>query len=265
MVTTFERTTAVRKAGAGVYDVELDGAFSIGGPLHGGYLMATLLRAALDEAPHPHPVSNNFHFLRTPHVGPARAHVEWLKSGRTAATARATLVQDDKVVLESLVSAGTLDPVAEPAWVEGPPEIAPLEECVEPRTFTPDGQAPGMAGQIDFRHDPATAGWLHGEPSGRPEMRGHVRLREQPQDPDPYVLALATDAMPPVVFGLGLPGWAPTVELTWHMRAVPAPGWLRIRAAARMVADGWFDEDVELWDSGGRLVAQARQMARLAR
>ncbi|HEY3682053.1 MAG TPA: thioesterase family protein [Streptosporangiaceae bacterium] len=264
MSTTFERATAVRRAGDGVYDVELDAAYSMGGPLHGGYLMATLLRAALADSPHPHPVANGFHFLRTPRPGPARVRVERLKSGRTAATARATLIQDDQVVLDSLVSAGTLDPVAEPDWLGEPPEIAPIEKCEEPWTLTPDGP-PGLAGQVEFRHDPETSGWLRGEPLGRPEMRGYVRMREQPQDPDPYVLAVATDAMPPIVFGIGKMGWAPTVELTWHMRAVPAPGWLAIRVVGRMVADGWFDEDVELWDSTGRLVAQARQMARVGR
>lgn len=263
MATTFERATAVRRAGNGSYDVGLDPAYSIGGPLHGGYLMATLLRAMLADAPHPHPVSNNFHFLRVPRPGPATAHVEWLKQGRTAATARATLVQDDRPVLEALVSAGTLDPVAEPLWMGEPPVLPPIEECVPPPA-TPDGAPAGLAAQLEFRHDPATAGWLRGEPGGRPEMRGYMRMRE-PQDPDPYVLALATDALPPAVFGIGLLGWAPTVELTWHMRAVPAPGWLRLAMSARMVYDDWFDEDVEIWDSAGRLVAQGRQMARVGR
>lgn len=263
MTTTFDRVTAVRPVGDGVYDVELDGTYSMGGPLHGGYLMATLLRAMLHDAPHPHPVSNNFHFLRVPRVGPARAHVEWLKQGRTAATARATLVQDEKPVLEALVSAGTLDPVAAPEWMGEPPAVPPIEECVPP-PLTPDGAPIGLAGQVEFRYDPATVGWLTGEHDGRPEMRGYLRLRE-PQDPDPYVLALATDAMPPAVFGVGRLGWAPTVELTWHMRAIPAPGWLKTAVGARMVYDDWFDENVEIWDSAGRLVAQARQMARVGR
>ena len=31
------------------------------------------------------------------------------------------------------------------------------------------------------------------------------------------------------------------------------------------VHDGWFDEEVEVWDSAGRLVAQSRQLARAGR
>jgi hypothetical protein len=95
-------------------------------------------------------------------------------------------------------------------------------------------------------------------------MRGYFRLRED-RAPDAYLLAFAVDAMPPVVFGLGAIGWAPTVELTWHMRAVPAPGPLRMAARCRSVSGGWFDEESEVWDSAGRLVAQSRQLARVGR
>jgi hypothetical protein len=112
--------------------------------------------------------------------------------------------------------------------------------------------------------DPATTGWRRGEPSGVPEMRGYFSLREQ-RDPDAYLLAVAVDALPPAVFGLGATGWAPTVELTWHMRAVPAPGPLAVAKCSRHVSGGWFDEEAEVWDAAGRLVAQGRQIARLGR
>ncbi len=50
-----------------------------------------------------------------------------------------------------------------------------------------------------------------------------------------------------------------------HVRAAPAPGWLRVRHATRNVAGGMLEEDAEVWDSAGRLVAQSRQLARLPR
>jgi hypothetical protein len=115
-----------------------------------------------------------------------------------------------------------------------------------------------------MRYDPATMGWLDGQPSGRPEMRSYFRLR-QAYDPDAILLALAVDSLPPVVLNTGAHGWSPTVELTWHMRAVPAPGWLTLHGSGRLVSDGWFDEEVEVWDSAGRLVAQSRQIARAGR
>ena len=75
----------------------------------------------------------------------------------------------------------------------------------------------------------------------------------------------AVDGLPPVVFGLGATGWAPTVELTMHMRRVPAPGLLAVAARCRHVSGGWFDEEAEVWDAAGHLVAQSRQLARVGR
>ena len=78
---------------------------------------------------------------------------------------------------------------------------------------------------------------------------------------DPIALLLVVDALPPVTFDLGLPGWAPTLELTAHVRAKPAPGWAIVRHYTRTVAGGVFEEDCEVWDSTGTLVAQSRQLA----
>jgi hypothetical protein len=153
------------------------------------------------------------------------------------------------------------------AWTGERPKFPPIEECVNlgewPGTVGPDGTA-GYAAQVDLRLDPATIGWRQGNPAGLPEMRGYFRLRED-RDPDVYLLALAVDGLPPVVFGLGATGWAPTVELTWYMRAVPVPGALQVAARCRHVSGGWFDEEAEVWDAAGRLVAQSRQLARVGR
>jgi hypothetical protein len=142
--------------------------------------------------------------------------------------------------------------------------LPPVQECTGFADFAGATRRTGYAGQIDLRLDPATSGWLRGQPQGVPEMRGYFQLREE-RDPDAYLLALAVDALPPVIFGIARAGWSPTVELTWHMRAVPAPGLLRVAARSRHVSGGWFDEESEVWDSAGRLVAQSRQIARVGR
>jgi hypothetical protein len=82
---------------------------------------------------------------------------------------------------------------------------------------------------------------------------------------DVHALLLAVDVAPPTVFRLGLMGWAPTVELSALLRGVPAAGWLAFEAEATVVGGGWFDENATVWDSTGRVVAQARQLALIGR
>jgi hypothetical protein len=287
-MSVFDEATAIRPAGPGRYQVRPDERFAIVAPgnatpsaVNGGVMVATMLRAVLDSSPLPYPVATSAHFLRVPLLEPGEVEVTWLKQGKTAATARAALVQDSQIVLDATVTTGSLPaelPPTDPPpthplengdlhWTGEPPKMPPIEECVNLgpwRGTVGTGGVAGYAAQVDLRMDPATTGWRRGEPSGVPEMRGYFSLREQ-RDPDAYLLAVAVDALPPVVFGLGALGWAPTVELTWHMRAVPAPGPLQVVAWCRHVSGGWFDGEAEVWDAAGRLVAQGRQLARVGR
>lgn len=258
--TPFDEAIEARPLGGGRFAVRPDERFVIGDAVNGGVLVASILRAVLHESPHAYPVATSAHFLRVARREPAEVAVTWLKQGRTAATARATLVQDGLPVIETIVTTGALgsDAAAALSWTGEPPHLPPVEEC---RAFA---AADGFFGQIDIRVDPATMGWRDGRPGGTPEMRGYLGLREG-RDPDAYLLAVAVDTLPPVVFGLGVVGWAPTVELTWHMRGVPAPGLLRVAARCRRVSGGWFDEEAEVWDGAGHLVAQSRQLARVGR
>ncbi len=275
-MTIFDEATAVSRRADGRYDAQPDIRFALVMPgastppaVNGGALLATVLRAVLSESPHPHPVATSAHYLRVPQLAPAEVEVSWLKQGGTAATARAALTQGGKVVLDTTVTTGRV--LAEPDdgldWTGPPPGFPAIEDCVDlgrwPGTVAADGTA-GYAAQVEVLLDPATTGWRRNEPSGVPEMRGYFRLRDD-RAADALVLALAVDGLPPVVFGLGATGWAPTVELTWYMRAVPRPGPLAVQARSRHVSGGWFDEEAEVWDAAGGLVAQSRQLARVGR
>jgi acyl-CoA thioesterase len=291
-MTVFDEATAVSRRGEGLYDAAADPRFALVAPggvappaVNGGALMATVLRAVLDCSPHPHPVATSANFLRVPQLAAAEVHVSWLKQGKTASIARAALVQDGQTVLDTTITTGTLPAGSAAAgtdavnmgpdpdgsqqldWTGERPRIADIAHCLDlgswPGTVSADGTA-GFAAHVEVLLDPACTGWRQHEPSGVPEMHGYVRLREE-RDPDALMLALAVDALPPVVFGLGATGWAPTVELTWHMRGVPAPGPLQVAARSRHVSGGWFDEEAEVWDATGRLVAQSRQLARVGR
>jgi hypothetical protein len=78
---------------------------------------------------------------------------------------------------------------------------------------------------------------------------------------DVAALPLLADAFPPAVLDVSAAAWVPTVELTVHVRGRPAPGWIAASFRTRFLSDGYFEEDGELWDSTGRLVALSRQLA----
>jgi hypothetical protein len=162
-----------------------------------------------------------------------------------------------------LATYGDLDSVAHEVRTSAvPPDLPPPDRCVRAAEAPPSFlRHAAMLDRLDLRLDPATSGWAAGQPSGRGQIRGWLRLADG-REPDPLMLLLACDALPPVAFDLGLSGWTPTLQLTVHVRARPAPGWLRIGLTTRNLAGGFLEEDAEVWDSGGRLVAQSRQLAR---
>jgi hypothetical protein len=102
--------------------------------------------------------------------------------------------------------------------------------------------------------------------SERAVLDGWVRLRDG-SAPDPISLVFFADSFPPPVLNLSAvrTPWVPTLELTVHVRAIPAPGFLAARFTTRALIDGYLEEDGELWDCRGQLVAISRQLARVQR
>jgi hypothetical protein len=269
-VAGFDAATAVHRSGGhgGVdrYDVELDPDWRIGTKPNGGYLLAVLGRAAADaacdgEVDHPHPTAVSAHFLAAPAPGPAQVEVEALRRGRSASQLRASLTAGGRRYVEALVTCARLPYAADAWWSElAPPQLPPEESCLLAPHDNGMFQVPLLT-VVEERLDPASAGFAVGQPSGRGEIRGWVRLADGRQ-PDPLALLVAADCLPPATFDLGVLGaWVPTIELTVYVRGVPAPGPLRVRLRAGLVTADRVDEHCEVWDSRGHLVATGYQLA----
>lgn len=281
MTYEFDAHTTVRPVSEGEYDAVLDAGWSVGGGINGGYLLATIgraLRASLPAKPDPLVVSA--YYLTASRPGPARISVDVRRESRSAATASAELTQpggdgpaagegaagESVARIAALATYGHLGELpGEVLTTAEEIRLPPVEECVPSSIAPPElvDMAPLM-GRFDIRFHPDQIGWVVGKPSGEGEMSAWMRLADG-REPDPLALLMFVDALPPVTFNLGMPGWAPTIELTAHVRAAPAPGWLKVRHHTRNMAGGMFEEDCEIWDSTGRLVAQSRQLARQPR
>lgn len=242
-------------------EIELDGRWAIGGKIHGGYLLRHLASACV-TAEHPHPLAVSAHFLRAPDAGAAGIEVEVLRNGRRVSQSRASLTQGELCVA-ALVTTGELHPDADPLWSDTtPPELPPVEECHQ---MVPDpfpGLHVGHLEFVDLRCDPPTVRFASGVEGGAPgRLAGWATMRPEGLQDPVLDLLVVCDAMAPITFDLGVPGWVPTIELTAYVRAVPAPGPLRVQQQGRLLEDGWLDEHCDIWDSRGRLVCQARQLA----
>ena len=254
--------TAPASAPVSSRELELDDSWAYGaGVLHGGWLLETVAGVALEQTGHPHPLAVSAHFVAAPGLGRAVVEVEQLREGRTVGSLRARLAQEGRAKVEVLVSAGTLPPAGTAPFLldAAPPSLPAPEACL--RHEMPEGMPRnGIVENLEIRLDPATAAWTRGSFGGSAEVAGWIRPTGG-RAVDPLLLLTVSDALPPVTFDLGIPGWVPTIELTVLLRCVPVDGWLRVVQRARSVHGGWLDEECEVWDSAGQLVAQARQLA----
>ncbi len=258
MTTEFDRTVAVseRPDDPTTYDVELGAGWQIGAGVNGGMLLATMangLRSTFSRDGHPDPVSVSGYYLSASRPGPATVRTEVLRSGRTMSTGTASLVQPDDAHpdgverIRAIATYGDLDALPDDVrTTASPPDLPPPDKCVGTDQAPPSFmEQASLLERLDLRLDPACVGWAVGEPSGNGHIQGWLRMADQ-REPDPLLLLLAVDALPPVTFDLGMFGWTPTLELTVHLRAKPAPGWLRVTHATRNVAGGFLEEDAEV-------------------
>ena len=267
---------AARDGEDGVYDAALGEGWRIGGGVNGGVLLAIAGRALAaefgtahgDRPAHPDPLAISAYYLTPGVPGPATVRTSVVRRGRAVSTGQASLLQDDGhggevERVRFLATYGDLASVDGDLTTSAqPPDLPPPDRCVSAAQAPPDFlKHASLLQRLDMRLDPATTGWAMGRPSGNGVIRGWLRMADG-REPDPLLLLLAVDALPPVAFELGLPGWTPTLELTAHVRARPAPGWLRVNLTNRTLAGGFLEEDAEVWDSEGRLVALSRQLAR---
>jgi acyl-CoA thioesterase len=196
---------------------------------------------------------------RTP--GAAEISTEVVRAGRRLATGEARLLQGGKEIVRTVATFADLDRAPERTHMRSaPPELPAPEKCRDLMDGSPSLPGVNATDRFAYRY-PVLPGWAGGPPAGEPDVAFWLRFRDG-RDADPIALAAMVDAAAPAVLELGAGGSA-TIELTVHIRARPAPGWLACRACTRHVIGGHHEEDFEIWDSTGALVAQSRQFALL--
>jgi hypothetical protein len=232
--------------------------WSINGIPNGGYLMALLAHAMLEESAKKDPLVVTANYLHRCEIGEADLVVENIACSRRFDRWQAVLSQQGT---ERVRAMGTFvrrsEIPGERRYDSSLPEVADLEACVAmpalPR-FT-------FFNQMDVRLDPQCAGWLRGELADRLEQKGWVRFKK-PRAYDMISALLIADAFPPpVLAAYGMVAWVPTIELTVNVRNLPSTPWLKCAFRTRYIDSDILEEDGEVWDGNGELVALSRQVA----
>ncbi len=252
------------------YRTRVHPGWDIMGNANGGYLLALVGHALTQATQRNHCITVTAHYLAPCPAGEARIVVTPVRSGRLFATATASLLlqtdNGEKEVLRVLATLGNLqDESSGPTQMSQTlenhqPLIAPFEDCVSLSESATNNFA-YIHDRLATRAHPGDIAFRDGEKSGVALIRGWFAFKDQ-RPIDTRALLLASDAFPPSVFNLNVPtGWVPTIELTVHTRAIPAGGPIACFFTTRYLQNGLLEEDGEMWDVNGVLVAQSRQLA----
>ncbi len=273
----FDRALSMsRRDGAdAIFDTAVVPGWDILGNANGGYLMALAARAMSIVTERPDCFTITAHYLAPAPASPARLEVRPVRAGRRFATATASLFLVDqsggsgtagaaggRESLRVIATLGDLsaDPGGPTTMVDSRPDITPWDECPV-IADTSINEFAFIHGRLGTRIDPRDGVFRNGNPNGQGTMRGWFAFRDD-RPIDSLALLLACDAFPPAAFNLDMPtNWVPTVELTVHVRARPAPGPVACFFRTRFVQNGLLEADGEIWDQAGTLVAQSRQLA----
>jgi acyl-coenzyme A thioesterase PaaI-like protein len=280
MTALFSTAMALREVDPGVYAGELNKHWTIGPKVHGGAMLALCANAArtADGGPSPgddagrptarggagqsnwQPVAVSGSFLWAPDPGPMRLVTSIRKRGRRISVVDVELMQGDRAAVHAVVTLGEPEHLAPPLLSANP--AVGLMAPEPPDDVAPIGPGHPLAGLVhlaegcDVRPLISTLGPTDGRP---PVIQMWVRPRGLA--PDVLFALMCGDVSAPVTFAVNRTGWAPTVQLTAYLRALPADGWLRVVCTCMQIGQDWFDEDHTVVDCEGRIVVQARQLA----
>lgn len=252
----YDTDTASVPRGDGIRDLTLTDRWNtpLGKP-NGGYILAAMLRGLREEIAADEPLVAAITYLASPETGPAELRTSLARRGRRVQTGEASLYEGERHIARLLASFG---PRAGGRTLElgTPPDLPRPDACTDPRTQ--DMPADGIFSRVDYRLA-TRPGWADGAPSGDPTVEVWQRLAGG-REIDFPALALLCDSYAPPIMEVGEYS-SMTVQLTVHLHRRPAPGWIATRLTTRHVINGFHEEDCELWDETGDLVAQSRQLA----
>tara|TARA_B000000475_G_scaffold164910_1_gene132739 strand:+ start:2194 stop:3063 length:870 start_codon:yes stop_codon:yes gene_type:complete len=251
--------------------VNPDTNYFVGSTPHGGYLMAVMHKALANVLPHSTAITSSVQYLDRIDAKPFQLEVEVFKTGRGSSSGIVKLKQDDKICTTFTGTCSDFEFMKGYDDLQKPlPNIFLDKDRCEYVKMNYDkiskGFTPAFIQQLECSIHPDHAWWNRkaDEDNTDNEARCSAFLEMKGGRPDQFCLSFYSDILPPVVCNkYGPLGWIPTITLTTHIRQLPSTNELYADFKATDINKGYFEQDCNIWDLNGNLVASSRQLTRI--
>ena len=251
--------------------VNPDTNYFVGNTPHGGYLMAVMHKALTTILPHSTAISSSVQYLDRIDAKSFELEVETFKTSRGSSSGLVKLKQDSKICTTFTGTCSDFEHMKGYNDLHKPlPNIFSDKDKKDYVQMNYDkiskGFTPAFIQQLECSIHPDHAWWnrasdLHNKNN---EARCSAFLEMEGGVPDQFCLSFYSDILPPVVCNkYGPLGWIPTITLTTHIRRMPTTSVLYADFIASDLNKGYFEQDCNIWDLDGNLVASSRQLTRI--
>ena len=248
---------------------ELDNRYFVGKTPHGGYLNALMHKALISKLPHSSAISSSVQYLDRIDEGEVYIYVEVFKISRGSSSGIVKIIQDDRICCTFTGTCTDLDVIDGFNDLETPiPQLfnTPNHEDYIKLNYDviSKGFTPSFIKQLKCVIHPDHAWWNRSISIEDSEARCSAILEMEGGIPDQFCLSFYADILPPVVTNkYGALGWVPTITLTTFIRQLPTTKRVFADFKARDINKGYFEQDCNIWDLNGNLVASSRQLTRI--
>ena len=249
--------------------VNPDTNYFVGNTPHGGYLMAVMHKALTSILPHSTAISSSVQYLDRIDAKTFELEVETFKTSRGSSSGIVKLKQDNKICTTFTGTCSDFQFMKGYDGLQKPlPNIFNENDKKDYIKMNYDkiskGFTPAFIQQLECLIHPDHAWWNRDSNDKNNEARCSAFLEMQGGIPDQFCLSFYSDILPPVVSNkYGPLGWIPTITLTTHIRQLPSTPELYADFKASDINKGYFEQDCNIWDLNGNLVASSRQLTRI--
>ncbi len=245
--------------------------YFVGNTPHGGYLMALMHKALTNILPHSTAISSSVQYLDRIDAKPFELEVDVFKKSRGSSSGIVKLKQDNKICTTFTGTCSDFEFMKGYDDLQTPlPKIFNDSNKKDYVNMNYDkiskGFTPAFIQQLECLIHPDHAWWNREAKQNNQdnEARCSAFLEMEGGKPDQFCLSFYSDILPPVVSNkYGPLGWIPTITLTTHIRQLPTTSEVYADFKASDINKGYFEQDCNIWDLDGNLVASSRQLTRI--